>query len=68
MIKVYTIRRYKDGKAIGIAKLSSDDCSRFEQMCQKPEGIIRLGAIPNQWYRLAQSCQDEHEDTTVYLD
>ena len=66
--QTHTVRRYNDGKAIGSANLTSEQFTHYEAMSQQPEGLIRLGALPHDYYDLDGEYQDTHEDTTVYLD
>jgi hypothetical protein len=62
--KMLTIYRYTDGKAIGTSSMDESD---YLAQSQQPEGLIRLGAIPDDQYDLDEECQDIHEDTTVYM-
>lgn len=64
----YVVRRYRDGVAIGGAQLSVEQFAHYEAMAQQPEGIIRLGALPHEFYDLDPYYQDTGEDVSVYLD
>lgn len=64
----YTVRRYNDGREIGTANLTADQFRHYEAMSQQPEGIIRLGALPHDYYDLAPEYQDTGENVTVYID
>ncbi len=64
----YSVCRYNDGQAIGTADLTAERFADYRAMSQKPEGLIRLGALPHDMYDLEADYQDTHEDTTVYLD
>lgn len=69
--KPYTthdVCRYSDGQVIGIANLTADQFAAYESQAQQPEGLIRLSALPHDFYELDDEFQDAHEDTTVYLD
>lgn len=61
----YTITSYKTGEIIGQSELTVDQSQHLESMLQMPEGIIRLGAVPHDYYDLDAEYQDTHEDTTV---
>jgi hypothetical protein len=64
----YTVRRYSDNQAIGESKLTAEQFAHYEGMSQQPEGLIRLGAMPHDYYDLEPEYQDTHEDTTIWLD
>lgn len=64
----YLVRRYNDGKQIGEANLTANQFAHYEAISQKPQGLIRLGAMPHDYYDLAYEFQDSHEDTAIYLD
>lgn len=64
----YTVRRYNDSQAIGTATLTDEQFAHYEAMSQQPEGIIRLGALPHDYYDLDAEHQDASENTSVYLD
>ena len=64
----YTVRRCNDNQAIGSANLTDEQYRHYEAMSQQPEGLIRLGALPHDYYDLDGEYQDAHEDTTIYLD
>lgn len=66
--KTYSVRRYNDGKAIGSVELTPEQFGRYGSIAQKPEGLVRLGAMPHDLYELDAEYQDTHEDTTIYLD
>lgn len=63
----YTVTRYIDGQAIGRATLTAEQFAHYSAMAQQPEGVIRLGALPHNYYDLDSEYQDTHEDTTVFL-
>lgn len=63
----YTVTRYQDGQAIGTSELTAEQFAHYEAMAQQPEGVIRLGALPHDYYDLDAEYQDVSEDTTVYL-
>ena len=67
MTTTYEIHRYHDAKVVGEIELTDRQYAEFQSECQQPEGLIRLGAICNE-YTLADEFQDTHEDTTVYID
>jgi len=64
----YSLIRYHDGVTIGQGNLTPDQLTRYLDMAQKPEGIIRLGALPHDFYDLEDEYQDTHEDTTVFFE
>lgn len=64
----YNVIRYNDGKCIGSANLTDQQHKHYLAMSQQPEGIIRLGALPHDYYDLDEDCQDESGDTVVYID
>lgn len=64
----YHVRRYDNADAIGDANLTAEQFAHYMAMAQQPEGLIRLGALPHDYYDLDADHQDTHEDTTVYLD
>ena len=64
----YIVTRYTDGVQIGTAILSQEQYAHYNAMAQQPEGIMRLGSLPHDWYALDDQYQDQHEDTTIYLD
>lgn len=68
MTATYTVRRYNDSQAIGSATLTDEQLRHYEAMSQQPEGIIRLGALPHDYYDLDAEHQDAGENTSVYLD
>lgn len=68
MTTTYTVTRYSDGQAIGRSELTVEQFGHYQSMAQQPEGIIRLGALPHDYYDLDVDYQDESENTTVYLD
>lgn len=64
----YSLVRYNDGVTIGQGNLTPDQFARYEAMAQMPEGIIRLGALPHDFYDLDADYQDTHKDTTVFFE
>lgn len=64
----HDVVRYSDGQVIGLVNLTADQFGEYESQAQQPEGLIRLGALPHDFYELDDEYQDTHEDTTVYLD
>lgn len=64
----FAVTRHIDGVIIGHATLTTEQFAHYESMSQQPEGLIRLGALPQDWYDLDAEYQDTHEDTTVWLD
>ncbi len=64
----YTIRRYGDNQAIGTVDLTGEQFNVYESMCQTPQGLIRLGAMPHDLYGLYEEFQDISENTSVWLD
>lgn len=67
MITRYALTRYQDGVVLGYALLKAEEFRHYSDMAQQPQGLIRLGAIPHDWYNLKADYQDSHEDTTVFL-
>lgn len=67
MAENYCVKRYEDNQTIGIATLTSEQWQRYLAMSQQPQGLIRLGALPHDWYSLDDEFQGTHEDTAVYL-
>jgi len=67
-VTTHSVIRHSDGQAIGTAILTADQFGEYESQAQQPEGLIRLGALPHDFYELDDEFQDVHEDTTVYLD
>lgn len=65
MITRYALTRYQDGVVLGYALLKAEEFRHYSDMA--PQGLIRLGAIPHDWYDLKGEYQDSHEDTTVFL-
>jgi hypothetical protein len=64
----YNVKRYQDGQTIGSASITNEQFAHYMAMSQQPEGIIRLGALPHDYYDLDADYQDMSADTTVYLD
>jgi hypothetical protein len=67
-VSKYTVRTYHDAAYIGTATLTAEQFATYEDLAQQPEGIIRLGALPRDYYVLTPECQDTPEETVVYLD
>ncbi len=65
---MYTVRIYSTGQAIGTANITAEQFRHYEAMAQQPEGIIRLGALPMDFYDLEGEFQGTGEETSVYLD
>ena len=63
----YFLARYQDGHEIGVAVLTADQFSRYMAMSDQPQGTVRLGSLPHDYYDLDPEYQDTHEDTTVFL-
>lgn len=64
----YSLIRYNDGVTIGRGNLTPDQLARYVDMAQKPEGIIRLGALPHDFYELDADYQDTSAETTVFFE
>ena len=64
----YTVYRYADAKEIGKASLTREQFRHYEAMSQQPNGLIRLGDLPHDYYDLAFEFQDTSENVTVYID
>ena len=64
----YTVRRYQDNRAVGEVELTAEQFAHYEAMAQQPEGLIRLGSMPHDYYNLDSEYQDLHEDATIWLD
>lgn len=67
-VRIYTADIETNGKAVGSANLTAEQFRRYEAMAQQPEGLIRLGAMPHDYYDLDAEYQGLSEDTTIYLD
>lgn len=65
---MYDVMRYEDGERIGTSNITPEQYRRYEAMAQQPEGLIRLGALPHDWYDLLPEHQGLHEDTTVWIE
>lgn len=63
----YALTRYQDGVVLGYAILTDEQFCHYSDMSQQPQGLMRLGAMPHDWYELKDQYQDAHEDTTVFL-
>lgn len=63
----YFLFRYQDGQEIGTAVLTAEQFANCMAMAQQPEGIIRLGALPHEYYELSDDYRGLHEDITVFL-
>lgn len=64
----YIVRRYIDNEAIGVANLTVEQFRHYEAMAQQPQGLIRLGAMPHDYYDLDAEFQGESEESTIWLD
>ena len=64
----FAVTRHIDGVIIGLSVLTPEQFAHFNAMAQQPEGLIRLGSLPHDFYELSAEYQDTREDTTVYLD
>lgn len=67
MLTRYEIAVYSTGSVIGFADLTDDQFRQYQEASQQPEGIMRLGALPHDWYTLDPHHQGTHEDTSIYL-
>jgi hypothetical protein len=74
-MQTYSVYRYTDGVRIGTCTVSADQWRHLQAMCQQPKEcmawkrcLIRLRAVPHEYYDLAPEFQDTHKDTTVYFD
>lgn len=65
---IYTVVRYADGRGIGSVNLTDEQFAHYAAMAQQPEGLIRLGAMPHDYYNLDEEFQGLHEDTTIFLE
>ena len=63
----YIVVRDTDNIVIGESKLTGGQFLHYRSMATRPEGVIRLGAIPHEFYDLRDEFQDTHEDTLVFL-
>lgn len=57
----------EDEKVIGTANLTNEQFRHYQEMAKSPEGWIRVGALPSDFYDLASEHQDTHDDTNVYI-
>lgn len=65
---MYDVKIYESGKTIGTANITAEQFRHYMAMSQQPEGLIRLGALPHDYYDLAAEFQDTGENTTVFLE
>lgn len=63
----YTVITYQDGVIVGHVELTDEQFAHYIEMSQKPEGIIRLGDMPHDYYNLYPQYQDLNPDTTIFL-
>lgn len=64
----YNLIRYNDGVTIGRGKLTPPKLARYLELVQRPEGFIRLGDLPLEFYELDTEYQDLHEDILVFFE
>lgn len=64
----YDLIRYTDAQVIGHANLTSEQVAHYESMSDGPECLIRLGALPHDFYEIDAEYQDTAADTTVWID
>ena len=57
----------KSDVQVGEVELTDDQYRHYVKMADTPEGWIRLGALPHDYYELDAEYQGLGEDTRVYI-
>lgn len=66
--KNYEVKLYGTGECVGNVDLTDEQFRHYEAMAQQPEGIIRLGTMPHDYYNLDSEHQGLGADTVIYLE